>query len=120
MQSRPAGASTTQETTHADVAWSFLDVMEAEGLPAAMHLCSADVALHVRTGSEVVSVAGRDPVAAFLRRMLGPEGTTPVRKKGLMVHEGRLAVMAAVAEREPVVLSFALDGPRITEIWLDL
>jgi hypothetical protein len=52
--------------------------------------------------------------------MLGPEGTTEIRKKGVMVHDGRVAVLAAVADREPVTLSFAMDGPLITELWLDL
>jgi hypothetical protein len=111
---------TTTAPSHADVAWAFLDVMEHEGLAAAMEHCSGSVSLHVRAGAEEVSVAGRDPVAAFLRRMLGPEGTTPVRKKGVMVVQGRVAVLAAVAQEEPVTLSFALDGPRITELWLDL
>ena len=111
---------TMRAPTHADVAWGFLDVMESEGLAAAMARCSDSVTLHVRTGAEEVSVAGRDPVAAFLRRMLGPEGTTEIRKKGVMVHRGRVAVLAAVADREPVTLSFAMDGPLITEIWLDL
>ncbi|MBI4260956.1 MAG: nuclear transport factor 2 family protein [Actinobacteria bacterium] len=109
---------------NADVAWGFLDLLSQGGLDAALDCCAPDVVLHVDAGGfgggEEVTAVGREAAAAFLARLLAPGRTGRIRKKGLMVHGGRLAVMAATADRDPVILRFALEESLIRELWLEL
>lgn len=116
-----AGKGRPSPATHADVAWRFVDLMGQGRVSAALDHCADDVTLHVQTeGAEQVTMHGKQAMARFLARYLASPGEPSVRRKGLLMDAGRLAVLAATAEGDPILLRFALVGTLIREVWAEL